>query len=231
MSKNGNFEQRDETNSSNGGLTAEQMDNASDITHPAKSLQEAIDRGLPTYEYTSSTGTTYTLEVERCLRLRRRNQIENSNHKPRPLEHKPDQRDRETITSGRPLPPPRPDPIARRRQELEREREQDRRREEAFKRLDPKVREDYLRSIHIDLKSFHAQWKRKWEEERAQMEEDLRAGRNTGCYYDSDWTSHGLEPPKKEHEEEEEEEEIDLGYSDTSDDTDITEEEVITIDE
>ena len=230
MSKNSNERNAsEETNSSNGGLTA--AAEATVPAPPAKSLQEAIDRGLPTYEYTSSTGTTYTLEVERCLRLRRRNQIENSNHKPRPLEHKPDQRDRETIASGRPLPPPRPDPIARRRQELEREREQDRRREEAFKRLDPKVREDYLRSIDIELKSFHAQWKRKWEEERAELEGLLREGTD-GCYTDSYWRAHGLEPPKKEHEEEEEEEEeIDLGYSDTSDDSDITEEEVITIDE
>ena len=234
MSKNSNFNELFKASQvpPNGGLTTTiTTENTIVITPPppAKSLQEALDRGLSTFEHTSQYGRTYTIDVERALRCRRQLQVQNSNHTPRALEE-PTRRELDSISETGRTPPPRLDPIARRRQELEREREQDRRREEAFKRLDPKVREDYLRSIDIELKSFHAQWKRKWEEERAELEGLLREGTD-GCYTDSYWRAHGLEPPKKEHEEEEEEEEIDLGYSDTSDDTDITEEEVITIDE
>ena len=179
----------------NGGLPAQNQTNAIVITPPpaAKSLQEALDRGLSTFEHTTQHGRTYTIDVERALRCRRQLQVQNSKHTPRALEE------------------PRLDPIARRRLEQERERRLDRLREEGLKRLDPKVREEYLRSIHISLNRHHAQWMREREQEKAQLEEDLRAGRNTGCYTDSYWRAHDLEPPKKEKEHEEEED-IDLGW-------------------
>ena len=202
MSKNSNFDARDATNSSNGGLTAEHMDNASDNTHPAKSLQEALDRGLTSYEYTTSYGRTYTIEVERALRARRKIQIEQSKRTPRMLlePDERDQRDRETIARRRPLPPPTPE-------------------------------QQYLHRLNTALIHHYFESKREWEQEKAKLEEDLRTGRYAS-YPDSYWRFYGLEPPKEEQEEvHEEEEEIDLGYSDTSDDTDITEEEVITIDE
>ena len=162
---------------------------------PAKSLQEALDRGLSTYEYTSRCGLTYTIDVERALRARRKIQIEQSKHTPRML-LEPDQRaqyDRE-----HPLPPP-PTP-----EELE------------------------LRKREADLMRYHVQWKREWEQEKARLEEGLRTGRY-GEYPDSHWRLHDLEPPKKEEpkKEQEEEDEIDLGYSDTSDDSDYP---VVTID-
>ena len=162
---------------------------------PAKSLQEALDRGLSTFQHTTSTGVTYTLDVERCLRLRRRNKIENSKHKPRALEE-PDQRDRE----GRLPPPP------------------------------PPIDEEYIRRIDEDTKQYYENWQRNWEQEKAVLERLLRAGLKGG-YTDSYWRAHDLEPPKKEEpkkqEHEEEEDEIDLGYSDTSDDSDYP---VVTID-
>ena len=162
---------------------------------PAKSLQEALDRGLSTYEYTTMRGTTYTVDVERALRARRKIQIEQSKHTPRML-LEPDQRiqyDRE-----HPLPPP------------------------------PTPEELRLRRLEADLMRYHVQWKREWEQEKARLEESLRTGRY-GDYPDSHWRLHDLEPPKKEEpkKEEEEEDEIDLGYSDTSDDSDYP---VVTID-
>ena len=205
-------------NSPNGGLTTTiTTENTIVITPPppAKSLQEALDRGLSTFEHTTQYGTTHIIDVERALRCRRQLQVQNSNHTPRALEE-PTRRELDSIRETGRTPPPRLDPIARRRQELEREREQDRRREEAFKRLDPKVREDYLRSIHISLSRYHAQQMREWEQEKAALEELLRAGLKGG-YTDSYWRAHDLEPPKKEQEHEEEED-IDLGceYSDDS---------------
>ena len=73
---------------------------------PAKSLQEALDRGLSTFQRMTPTGYTYTIDVERALRCRHRNKIQRSNHRPRALEE-PDQRDREILARGR-LPPPPP---------------------------------------------------------------------------------------------------------------------------
>ena len=162
---------------------------------PAKSLQEALDRGLSTYEYTTMRGTTYTVDVERALRARRKIQIEQSKHTPRML-LEPDQRiqyDRE-----HPLPPPpTPEELRMRKREAEERRE-------------------------------YFKWKREWEQEKARLEEGLRTGRY-GDYPDSHWRLHDLEPPKKEEpkKEQEEEDEIDLGYSDTSDDSDYP---VVTID-
>ena len=85
MSKNVNVNAASQVPpNSNGGLTAllpaNILDNAIVIPppQPAKSLQEALDRGLSTFEHTSSSGATYTLDVERCLRLRRRNQVQGS---------------------------------------------------------------------------------------------------------------------------------------------------------
>ena len=221
MSKKVNFNElfKAAKNSPNGGLTTTiTTENTIVITPPppAKSLQEALDRGLSTFEHTTQYGTTHIIDVERALRCRRQLQVQNSNHTPRALEE-PTRRELDSIRETGRTPPPRLDPIARRRQELERERERDRRREEAFKRLDPKVREDYLRSVHISLTRYHAQQMREWEQEKAALEELLRAGLKGG-YTDSYWRAHDLEPPKKEQEEHEEEEDIDLGceYSDDS---------------
>ena len=202
MSKNVNFAKLYAASQipPNGGLSAQEPTNAVIITppQPAKSLQEALDRGLSTYEYTTMRGTTYTIEVERALRARRKIQIEQSKHTPRML-LEPDQRaqyDRE-----HPLPPP-PTP-----EELE------------------------LRKREAEEKRDYFKWKREWEQEKARLEECLRTNRNAGCP-DSDWRAHDLEPPewnepkKEEPKKQEEEDEIDLGYSDTSDDSDYP---VVTI--
>ena len=179
----------------NGGLPAQNQTNAIIIPPPppAKSLQEALDRGLSTYEYTSRCGLTYTIDVERALRARRKIQIEQSKHTPRML-LEPDQRAQHDREHPIP-PPPTPEELQLRKREAEERRE-------------------------------YFKWKREWEQEKARLEEGLRTGRY-GDYPDSHWRLHDLEPPKKEEpkKEQEEEDEIDLGYSDTSDDS----EETITI--
>ena len=207
---------------SNGGLSAQNQTNDAVVIpppEPAKSLHEAIERGLSTFRRTAPDGRTYTMDVKHFMRVRRTKQLRCAQRKPQPARE------------------PRIDPKVQHDFEQERERtfqswyksienESPGPYQMSLKQIDDMYK-SFLDAVDRGLESFQftagvppnahttimpVDQYIKSRREKRELEEELSRGENN--HPDSYWISHGMLPPKKK-EEHEEEEDIDLGYSDS----------------